>query len=219
MPRFAAFIGRSWPGTTSCSDVYWSQPLVDGRDEDSGFEANRDFVVAGDHGSVALEAVVSAPGRVTLAVVDGVELRWSAAMRASLLAVACLVGLVGVGPRVFAPRRCRCRRRARVARRPPLAANTGSEPIIRYLIRISVDRYPGEPERSTGLGEVDGAVMPFDNEQGRFPLCPGESVWIECAYSMGDEKWGCRFQRAVRTPNRHCRRYRPWGAGVDVLQK
>ncbi|MEU1672979.1 hypothetical protein ABZ752_13210 [Streptomyces roseifaciens] len=26
--------------------------------------------------------------------------------------------------------------------------NTGTEPVARYLIRISVDRYPGEPERS-----------------------------------------------------------------------
>ncbi|MEW2273378.1 hypothetical protein [Streptomyces griseofuscus] len=29
-----------------------------------------------------------------------------------------------------------------------LLRNTGSEPITRYLIRISVDRCPGEPERS-----------------------------------------------------------------------
>ncbi|WP_226962750.1 helix-turn-helix domain-containing protein [Streptomyces sp. C8S0] len=29
-----------------------------------------------------------------------------------------------------------------------LLRNTGTEPITRYLIRISVDRYPGEPERS-----------------------------------------------------------------------
>ncbi|WP_234445290.1 hypothetical protein [Streptomyces rimosus] len=26
--------------------------------------------------------------------------------------------------------------------------NTGDEPVTRYLIRISVDRYPGDPERS-----------------------------------------------------------------------
>ncbi|WP_411146442.1 serine hydrolase domain-containing protein [Streptomyces sp. x-80] len=40
-----------------------------------------------------------------------------------------------------------------------LLRNTGSEPITRYLIRISVDRYPGEPERWTAtwafpLGQV-----------------------------------------------------------------
>ncbi|MET8947224.1 helix-turn-helix transcriptional regulator [Streptomyces sp. NPDC004542] len=29
-----------------------------------------------------------------------------------------------------------------------LLRNTGSDPITRYLIRISVDRYPGDPERS-----------------------------------------------------------------------
>lgn len=29
--------------------------------------------------------------------------------------------------------------------------NQGTEPISRYLIRISVDRYPGDPERSNQL--------------------------------------------------------------------
>lgn len=29
-----------------------------------------------------------------------------------------------------------------------LLRNTGEEPVTRYLIRISVDRYPGDPERS-----------------------------------------------------------------------
>ncbi|MEU3220769.1 hypothetical protein [Streptomyces sp. NPDC006971] len=40
----------------------------------------------------------------------------------------------------------------------------------------------------------------FDNEHGCFPLYPGESVWIEYAYSVGDDKWGNWFQRAVRLP-------------------
>ncbi|MFG2227619.1 hypothetical protein [Streptomyces sp. NPDC048644] len=40
----------------------------------------------------------------------------------------------------------------------------------------------------------------FDNEHGRFPLYPGESVWIEYAYSVSDDKWGNWFQRAVRLP-------------------
>ncbi|MFJ3932547.1 multiprotein-bridging factor 1 family protein [Streptomyces sp. NPDC090029] len=114
-----------------------------------------------------------------------------------------------------------------------LLRNTGSEPITRYLIRISVDRYPGEPERSnahyrehpltwdelsltaTCRGEAmrwqtkhdrdafKEVWLLFDNEQGRFPLYPGESVWIEYAYSVGDEKWGRWFQRAVRLPTEH----------------
>lgn len=111
--------------------------------------------------------------------------------------------------------------------------NTGTEPVTRYLIRISVDRYPGEPERSnahyrehpltweelaltaTCRGEVmrwdakhdrdafKEIWLVFENTQGRFPLYPGESVWIEYAYSVGDEKWGRWFQRAVRLPTEH----------------
>lgn len=29
--------------------------------------------------------------------------------------------------------------------------NTGSETVTRYLMRISVERYPGQPERSNAL--------------------------------------------------------------------
>ncbi|MFF8867928.1 multiprotein-bridging factor 1 family protein [Streptomyces sp. NPDC015139] len=111
-----------------------------------------------------------------------------------------------------------------------LLRNTGDEPVTRYLIRISVDRYPGYPERSNAhyrahpltWDELDltatcrGETMRwqakhdrdafkevwllFDNEHGRFPLYPGESVWIEYAYTVGDDKWGNWFQRAVRLP-------------------
>lgn len=108
--------------------------------------------------------------------------------------------------------------------------NTGEEPVTRYLIRISVDRYPGDPERSNAhyrahpltwtelalTANCRGEAMSwqakhdrdafkevwlvFDNEDGRFPLYPGESVWIEYAYTVGDDKWGNWFQRAVRLP-------------------
>jgi hypothetical protein len=111
-----------------------------------------------------------------------------------------------------------------------LLRNTGTEPVTRYLIRISVDRYPGDPERSnahyrahpltwdelaltaTCRGETmrwqvkhdrdafKEVWLLFDNEHGRFPLYPGESVWIEYAYTVGDDKWGNWFQRAVRLP-------------------
>ncbi|MGW1464552.1 helix-turn-helix domain-containing protein [Streptomyces sp. NPDC002308] len=114
-----------------------------------------------------------------------------------------------------------------------LLRNTGSEPISRYLIRISVDRYPGEPERSNAhyrehpltwdelalTAACRGEAMRwqtkhdrdafkevwlvFENAEGRFPLYPGESVWIEYAYSVGEEKWGRWFQRAVRLPTEH----------------
>ena len=45
--------------------------------------------------------------------------------------------------------------------------------------------------------------LPFKNEQGRFPLHPGDSVWIEYAYTVSDTKWGSWFQRAVRLPTEH----------------
>ncbi|MFI9206121.1 peptide deformylase [Streptomyces sp. NPDC053048] len=56
--------------------------------------------------------------------------------------------------------------------------NTGTEPVTRYLIRISVDRYPGEPERSNahyrqhpltiaapqiGIGRSAAVVQPADS--------------------------------------------------------
>ncbi|MFK3982448.1 peptide deformylase [Micromonospora sp. NPDC050397] len=43
----------------------------------------------------------------------------------------------------------------------------------------------------------------FENANGRFPLYPGERVTIEYAYTVGEEKWGHWFQRAVRLPTRH----------------
>ncbi|KOU50055.1 helix-turn-helix domain-containing protein [Streptomyces sp. WM6378] len=114
-----------------------------------------------------------------------------------------------------------------------LLRNTGNDPITRYLIRISVDRYPGEPERSNehyrahpltwaelnltacSCGEemlweakhdrdaFKEVWLLFENSEGRFPLYPGESVWIEYAYSVSDYKWGRWFQRAVRLPTEH----------------
>nr|BFE67116.1 hypothetical protein GCM10020092_004170 [Actinoplanes digitatis] len=43
----------------------------------------------------------------------------------------------------------------------------------------------------------------FQNEHGQFPLYPGERTSIEYAYSVGEEKWGQWFQRAVRLPTRN----------------
>ncbi|MEU0986441.1 hypothetical protein [Streptomyces sp. NPDC005953] len=96
--------------------------------------------------------------------------------------------------------------------------NIGTEPVTRYLIRISVDRDPAESEQSNAYyrthpltwDELDltatcrGKSMRwqakhdpdafkeiwllFDNEHGRFPLYPGETVWIGYAYTVGDDK-------------------------------
>jgi peptide deformylase len=43
----------------------------------------------------------------------------------------------------------------------------------------------------------------FANEHGQFPLYPGERTTIEYGYSVGEEKWGQWFQRAVRLPTRN----------------
>ena len=40
----------------------------------------------------------------------------------------------------------------------------------------------------------------FENDDGRYPLYPGESAWLEYSYTVGDDKWGTWFQRAVRLP-------------------
>ena len=42
----------------------------------------------------------------------------------------------------------------------------------------------------------------FANERGQFPLYPGKRTTIEYAYTVGVEKWGQWFQRAVRLPTR-----------------
>jgi transcriptional regulator with XRE-family HTH domain len=108
--------------------------------------------------------------------------------------------------------------------------NTGTEPVSRYLIRISVDRWPGDPERSNALyraapltwdelglsaycdGEPMDRTVKFDrdafkevwlhfsNTQNRFPLYPGERTLIEYSYSVPATKWGHWFQRAIRLP-------------------
>lgn len=108
--------------------------------------------------------------------------------------------------------------------------NTGDQPVTQYLIRISVDRYPGDPERSNRLyrespltweeiglaaqcGEepmtwrvkqdrdaVKEVWLLFENQDGRFPLYPGETSWISYEYSVTFQKWGPWWARSVRLP-------------------
>jgi peptide deformylase len=110
--------------------------------------------------------------------------------------------------------------------------NVGTEPVTRYLVRIAVDRYPGDPDRSNRLYREDpltweeiglSAVcndepmtwlvkhdrdafkelwLLFENRDGRFPLYPGETAWIEYCYTVGEDKWGPWWQRAIRLPTR-----------------
>jgi peptide deformylase len=114
--------------------------------------------------------------------------------------------------------------------------NAGTEPVTRYLVRVAVDRYPHDPERSNrhhrehplSFTELDLQAwcgdepareamefrkkhdrdafkevwLLFENADGRFPLYPGQRTVIEYAYTVGHEKWGQWFQRAVRLPTR-----------------
>ena len=108
--------------------------------------------------------------------------------------------------------------------------NNGPDPVTRYLIRVSVDRHPGDVEASNNLyrtspltfaelnlqarcdqepmkqvvkvdrDAVKEVWLCFENDQGRFPLYPGERASLEYSYTVGDDKWGPWFQRAVRLP-------------------
>lgn len=110
--------------------------------------------------------------------------------------------------------------------------NGSADPITRYLVRISVDRYPGNPQRSNQLYRENPLTweelgltasvgdepigwtvqhdrdafkeiwLTFENDYGRYPLYPGETTWIEYSYTVSDAKWGTWFQRAVRLPTR-----------------
>lgn len=113
-----------------------------------------------------------------------------------------------------------------------LLRNDGTEPITSYLVRIAVDRYPSEPERSNALyrrnpltwdelgleahcgDEPMGWTVKHDkdafkevwiqfrNSTSRFPLYPGQEAEITYSYSVSADKWGPWFQRAVRLPTR-----------------
>lgn len=110
--------------------------------------------------------------------------------------------------------------------------NAGTEPVTRFPMRIAIDRYPDDPARSNAhhrghpltweeldlAGSCDGepmlwrsksdrdaskeAWLLFENDQGRFPLYPGQRATISYTYRVSKDKWGPYFQRAVRLPTR-----------------
>lgn len=110
--------------------------------------------------------------------------------------------------------------------------NTGTQPVTQYLIRIAVDRYPGDPERSNQFYRRDPLTweeiglsakcadepmtwrvkhdwdvakevwLLFENPDGRFPLYPDETTWISYVYTISARKWGLWWTRAVRLPTR-----------------
>lgn len=111
--------------------------------------------------------------------------------------------------------------------------NAGSEPVTRYLVWVSVDRYPEDPERSnrhhhdhplswdelsftascagepmhwrakTDRDALKEVWLLFENDQSRFPLYPGQRTTIVYSFHVGADKWGNWFQRTVRLPTRH----------------
>jgi transcriptional regulator with XRE-family HTH domain len=112
--------------------------------------------------------------------------------------------------------------------------NTGTSPITRFLVRISPDRHPDDPDRSNALyrehpltwqelnftASCEGEPMTwtvkqdrdsfkelylrFESPDGhRFPIYPGQSTRIEYSYTVGEDKWGRWYTRAVRWPTRH----------------
>ncbi|MEU9183339.1 peptide deformylase [Streptomyces sp. NPDC048484] len=125
--------------------------------------------------------------------------------------------------------------------------NDSPDPVTRYLIRISVDRYPGNPERSNqhyrhnpltweeiNLSASIGSEpltwrvkhdrdafkelwLLLENENGQYPLYPGESAWLEYSYTVGDDKWGSWFQRAVRLPTQRMSVRLDFPAGLDPV--
>jgi len=110
--------------------------------------------------------------------------------------------------------------------------NIGAQPVTQYLIRIVADRYPGDPERSNDLYRHDPLTweeillaaacgdepmtwrvkhdrdaakevwLLFENADGRFPLYPGDTAWIDYQYSVSAHKWGPWWARAIRVPTR-----------------
>jgi peptide deformylase len=113
--------------------------------------------------------------------------------------------------------------------------NAGNEPVTRYLIKIVIDKFPNESEKSNQhhrehpltwdethlIASCDGERMEwrpktdrdafkeawllFENERGRFPLYPGQRAMIQYTYHVGADKWGPWFQRSIRLPTRRVR--------------
>ena len=109
--------------------------------------------------------------------------------------------------------------------------NVGDQPVTRYLIRIAVDRYPGDPERSNRLyrehpltweeiglsatcrGEPMTWLVKHDrdafkelwllfaNDDGLFPLYPGETTWIEYSYTVGRGQMGAMVAACHSPPH------------------
>ncbi|MGO1056707.1 peptide deformylase [Crossiella sp. CA198] len=110
--------------------------------------------------------------------------------------------------------------------------NNSLEPVERYPIRISVNRYPDQPDRYKTLYRNDPLLweeiqleahcngepmswqvkadhdaikelyLLFKNQKMQFPLYPGETAQIVYCFRVPARKWGPWFQRAIRLPTK-----------------
>jgi tetratricopeptide (TPR) repeat protein len=108
--------------------------------------------------------------------------------------------------------------------------NNSTEPITRYPIRVAVDRYPGDPERSRrhyrehpldiatlGLRAFCGDELMdwevkhdlpafkeiwllFKNGESEFPVRPAQTCAIQYQYTVSANQWGPWSQRPIRIP-------------------
>ena len=110
--------------------------------------------------------------------------------------------------------------------------NVGQVPVLRYFMRIAVDRFPNDPSRSNAhyrahplsMAELDlrpscddepmdyqlvqdrdsskEIWLLFRNAARQFPLYPGATAIIDYTFHVGAAKWGDFFQRSIRLPTR-----------------
>lgn len=110
--------------------------------------------------------------------------------------------------------------------------NVGQVPVLRYFMRVAVDKFPGEPERSNAYYRQAPLTMQelhldascagepmdiqvaqdrdsskeiwllFSNPERQFPLYPGKQAVVEYSFLVEVAKWGDFFQRSIRLPTR-----------------
>lgn len=122
--------------------------------------------------------------------------------------------------------------------------NVGEAPVTRFFIRVAVDRDPNDPRSNEShrrnaltfdeLGlrawcadepmtldvkqDRDATrelCLLFQNDQGQFPLYPGQETTIKYGYRVKAEVWGQWFQRSVRLPTRWLGVHLAFPSGLD----
>lgn len=111
-------------------------------------------------------------------------------------------------------------------------ANVGETPILRYFMRVAVDRFPHDPRRSSAFYRANPLTVEeldlrascgdeameyqiaqdhdsskdiwllFKNGACEFPLYPGKEATVDYTFRASATKWGDFFQRSIRLPTR-----------------